>query len=75
VSTDDQTRGTSLETQETECREFAERRGLTIDRVLRGEGESAKTTIRPAFQEMLKFCSANKGKVEAVIVWKLDRFS
>lgn len=75
VSTDDQTQGTSLNTQEAECRAFAEGRGLEVVSVFKGEGESAKTTQRPAFQEMLKFCTANKGKVEAVIVWKLDRFS
>lgn len=75
VSTDDQTQGTSLDTQEAECGAFAEQRGLEVLQVFKGEGESAKTTERPAFQETLKFCSANKGKIEAVTVWKLDRFS
>ncbi|NQT82032.1 recombinase family protein, partial [bacterium] len=75
VSTDDQAQGTSLETQEAECRGFAEQLGLEVVCVFKGKGESAKTTDRPAFQAMLKFCNANKGKVEAVIVWKLDRFS
>ncbi len=75
VSTEDQARGTSLESQEADCRAFAEQRGLEIVHVFKGEGESAKTIDRPAFQEMLKYCTASKGKIEAVIVWKLDRFS
>ncbi len=75
VSTDEQVQRTSLEIQEAECRAFAEKRDLEVIRVFKGEGESARTTERPVFQEMLRFCCANKGKIEAVVVWKLYRFS
>lgn len=36
-------------------------------------GESAKTADRPEFQRMVAYCSAHK--VDAAVVWKLDRFA
>src|SRR5581483_8443483 len=42
-------------------------------KVYKDEGISGKTTNRPGFQEMLK--DAFAGKIETIIVYKLDRFS
>lgn len=63
----------SIEDQLRECREYADRNGMTvvgsyIDRAL-----SAKTADRPEFQRMIK--DSAKGLFEIVLVWKLDRFS
>lgn len=63
----------SIEGQLRECREYADRNGMTvvgsyIDRAL-----SAKTADRPEFQRMIK--DSAKGLFEIVLVWKLDRFS
>ncbi len=69
----DRQREESIEGQLRECREYAERNGITvldsyIDRAL-----SAKTDHRPDFQRMIK--DSGKGLFDVVLVWKLDRFA
>lgn len=69
----DSQREESIEGQLRECREYADRNGVTMvgsymDRVL-----SVKTAARPEFQRMIK--DSAKGLFEIVLVWKLDRFS
>ncbi len=69
----DSQREESIEGQLRECRECADRNGMTvvgsyIDRAL-----SAKTADRPEFQRMIK--DSAKGLFEIVLVWKLDHFS
>ncbi|MCL2083567.1 MAG: recombinase family protein [Oscillospiraceae bacterium] len=71
-SSDNQTEN-SIEGQLRECKNFAERNGMTvignyIDRAL-----SAKTDSRPQFQKMIK--DSAKSLFDVVIVWKLDRFA
>ena len=63
----------SIEGQLRECREYADRNGMTvvgsyIDRAL-----SAQTDDRPEFQRMIK--DSVKGLFKIVLVWRLDRFS
>jgi DNA invertase Pin-like site-specific DNA recombinase len=53
VSTEEQAKNLSLETQQRECRDYCERNGYTVDRVFEERGASAKTTVRPEFQAML----------------------
>ncbi|MDR3293915.1 MAG: recombinase family protein [Clostridiales bacterium] len=69
----DSQREESIEGQLRECKEFAERNGITvfgsyIDRAL-----TAKTDHRPEFQRMVK--DSYKKLFDVVIVWKLDRFA
>lgn len=69
----DNQREESIEGQLRECKEYAERNGITvlssyIDRAL-----SAKTDNRPEFQRMIK--DSEKGLFDIVLVWKLDRFA
>jgi site-specific DNA recombinase len=76
VSTEEQAKtGLSLENQEKACREFAERNGYQVLEVFREEGVSAKTADRKELMKMLNYCRSNKGGVDAVIVWKVDRFA
>lgn len=75
VSSDDQVRGTSLDTQETICRAFATREGWAVTNLYRDEGESAKTADRPQFQRMIRDVCAKGAGIQRVLVWKLDRFS
>ena len=75
VSTKEQTHNLSLKTQEKQCRDYAARFGLTVDRVFVEEGESAKTTQRTQFKAMLQFCRENKGRVHQVIVYSISRFA
>lgn len=76
VSTEEQVDNYSLETQADICRKEAARRNLTISKVFREEGRSAKTIReRPALIELLDYCRKNKSEVGAVIVYRLDRIS
>lgn len=77
VSSDEQVKGTSLDTQQEACQDFAKAKGwkLPKENIFRDEGESAKAMNRPQLLAMLDFCSKNKGKVSHCIVWKVDRFA
>ena len=75
VSTTEQAQNLSLPTQERLCREYARREGFEIAKVFIERGESAKTIQRPEFLALLTFCRLNKGKVHALIVHSLTRFS
>lgn len=63
----------SIEGQLRECREFAERQGMTIIETYVDRATSAKTDNRPEFQKMISD-SAQK-QFDVVLVWKLDRFA
>lgn len=77
VSTEEQVYGTSLESQEKACAEFAKANGyqLPIKNIFREQGESAKVFDRTQLQNMLSFVKANKGKIDYCIVWKVDRLA
>lgn len=75
VSTADQVQNLSLSTQEEACRAYCAKVGYIVDRVFVDPGESAKTTQRPAFLQLLGYTRANKGRVRAVVVYALTRFS
>jgi site-specific DNA recombinase len=74
VSSEDQVDNTSLESQEKLCREYCKRMGFEIARVFSDRGESAKTSDRPQFLEMIRYATTEPGIV-AAIVYKLDRFA
>jgi site-specific DNA recombinase len=75
VSSKEQVEGFSLETQEHACREYATRNAYEVDRVFVERGESAKTADRPELQSMLKYIAANSKRLEAVIIYKVDRLA
>ena len=60
VSSRDQVEGTSLESQERSCREYATKHNLTISRVFIEEGESAKFADRTQLLELLSYCKDKK---------------
>jgi site-specific DNA recombinase len=73
VSTDRQAeRGISLEAQEAKIRAMATVQGADLEVVVDG-GESAKSLNRPGLQRIMTL--VNSGKVQAVIVAKLDRLT
>jgi len=75
VSSDEQVKGTSLEFQEELCRKYCEQKGIEVLAVFREEGASAKTADRAEFLRAIEFCRKNKGKVDAFVVAKVDRFA
>ena len=56
-----------------ECKEFADKNGITIIGDYIDRAYSAKTDARPQFQKMIK--DSAKRLFDIVIVWKLDRFA
>ena len=76
VSTEDQAeRGYSLEAQEKDCKKFGIDLGYEWDRSFIERGESAATQNRTELIKMLEHLCKNKGKIQAVIVWKIDRLT
>lgn len=74
VSTDMQAdKGTSLENQVQRIKEYAKKKGLTLEHIYEDAGFSGKNTNRPAFKEMLE--RIDKGGVSALIVWHSTRFA
>ena len=75
VSSKEQIEGTSLETQEQLCREYARRQNMAAIRVFVEEGESAKFADRPALLELLQYCRDKRRGIGVLLVWKIDRFA
>ena len=71
-SSDGQTEN-SIEGQMRECKEFAEKNGMTVVSSYIDRAYSAKTDARPQFQKMIK--DSAKRLFDVVLVWKLDRFA
>ncbi len=67
--------GTSLEFQEDACREYARTHHIPVLKVFVEQGESAKFADRTQLLELVDFCRTQKGSVQVLIVWKVDRFA
>ena len=75
VSSREQVKGLSLETQEEACRAYCEREGWELVEVFREEGESARTTDRTQLKALMEYCRRHRGQVETLLVYKLNRFA
>lgn len=75
VSSDEQVKGTSLENQDELCRAYCQNKGIEVLEIFREEGASAKTAQRAEFLRAIEYCRKNKGKVDAFVVYKVDRFA
>lgn len=73
VSSDRQVKGTSLESQEAECRGWCQRNGYNVAKVFIEKGESAKTADRPEFLLLIDYCK--KYKPAICLVWKFERWA
>ena len=74
VSTEDQAReGISLDTQEAKIKAYAATNDLELQVIIRDEGASGKDLEREGMAKLLDLVESRK--VEAVIVYKLDRLS
>ncbi len=75
VSSTEQVEGTSLESQQKICSDYAVRENIQVLQVFIEKGESAKTADRTEFIKAVSFCGDKKNKVDYFIVYKLDRFA
>lgn len=53
------------------CRNRCDELGFRVRYIVKEEGVSAKTTDRPRLQHLLQLC--REGRVDIILVWKLDR--
>src|SRR5260370_12848699 len=75
VSSKEQVAGTSLESQEVACREYADRNQIQILKVFVEKGESAKFADRTQLLELMEFCRNRQNGVSSLLVWKVDRLA
>ena len=76
VSTTEQaTKGYSLNSQEEACKTYAINNNLNVVKLFKECGESAKTIQRTKLKELISFCAKNKKNIDAILVWKLDRLT
>ena len=75
VSSEEQVKGTSLENQDELCRSYCQNKGIEVVGIYREKGASAKTAQRAEFLRAIEYCRKNKGKVDAFVVYKVDRFA
>ena len=67
----DSQREASIEGQLRDCKDYAEKNGITVVGTYIDRAYSAKTDDRPEFQHMIK--DSAKKIFDVVLVWKLDR--
>lgn len=74
-STDDQSQGTTLETQMEGCRHYVLSQGWQVrdDLIFIDDGYSGGNINRPALSRLRK--AVKQGKVDCIVVFKLDRLS
>ena len=76
VSTKEQAEeGNSLLTQQHLCKDYASKYDYEIIKEFIEEGESAKTADRTQLKALRKYCTEHKKKVDALIIYKIDRLS
>src|SRR3989344_2320202 len=75
VSSQEQVQGTSLDGQREACIEFAESKNIKVKKIFIEKGESATAANRTELIKALDYCRENKNKIDAFIVWKIDRFA
>jgi site-specific DNA recombinase len=76
VSTDEQAQDPlNLEKQQQSCLDYCGRQHLNVVRIFIDPGESARTSDRPQFQAMLRYCAVKSNHVSFVVVQDLSRFA
>ena len=75
VSSKEQVEGTSLESQELACKDYAVRNHMEVIRVFVERGESAKFADRTQLLELMTFCGKRENGIERLLVWKVDRLA
>jgi DNA invertase Pin-like site-specific DNA recombinase len=74
VSTDEQARENNSAVQNKKITAYCEENGLNLLKIFQGS-ESARTTKRPVFQELLSYCRQHRRRISHVIVADLSRLA
>ena len=75
VSSDSQDVDLSISAQLRSLRDYATKHDYQIVGEYVDEAESGRTSHRPAFRDMIALAKAKHPPFEAILVWKLNRFS
>ncbi len=75
VSSGEQVKNFSLETQEEICTEASSKAGYKILKIFKEKGASAKTADRLVLKEMLQYCKKHQKKISKVFVYRVDRMA
>ena len=75
VSSDSQDVDLSISAQMRALRDYAAKHDYEIVREFVDEAESGRTAKRPAFRDMIAMAKLKKPPFQAILVWKLNRFS
>lgn len=73
VSREEQAEGHSLAGQLRELREYCERQGYSVVRIMPPETASGAEWDRPVFQRLLTL--ASRGAFDVLVVWRRDRYA
>ena len=65
----------SISAQLKELRKYATSKGHVVVREFIDKAESARTSDRPAFKEMISMSRLNPPPFEAILTWKFSRFA
>lgn len=68
-------KGLSISSQLRELHRYCEKRSYLVLNEFIDEGISGTTDQRPGFQAMISYCKLNHERLDAVLVWKFNRFS
>src|SRR4030043_347068 len=75
VSSDAQDVDLSLSAQLRALREYASKQGHRVIREYVDEAESGRSVNRPAFKAMIALARTKEPPYEAILVWKMNRFT
>jgi len=75
VSSDSQDVDLSISAQMRAVRDYAAKHGYQVVREYVDEAESGRTAARPAFKDMIALTKTKHPPFEAILVWKMNRFS
>lgn len=74
VSTDEQAKyGYSIDMQQNQCFNFAQKEGFNIIGVYIDDGYTARNPNRPQYKKLFEDIKNKKNGINAVIVWRCDR--
>src|SRR4051794_25283442 len=75
VSTEDQTKGNSLENQEVQSRQYCTAAGYSVARLFVDVCSAKSKDNREQLNAMIRYCEENHRRIAAVVIWKFDRIA